>query len=163
HSIWTEEVRAVGINLDPIDSVADLLAHGFASTFNPIYFLHAFRQVRLNLPGVIENGIGAGDIHGATGDLHARPGNNSGDDGLAKVDVSVARAFRLEIAKRGETVFEGESKRPRRTQSAIRDGLFQNLIVVFCGGDVRLKKYMSMRLNETGHAGAGDGDRLGAR
>src|SRR6185369_12951941 len=99
HSIWTEEVRAVGINLDPIDSVTDLFAHGFASTFNTIYFLHAFRQVRLNLPCVIENGIGAGDIHRSSGDLHARPGNDSGGDGLAKIDVSVACAFRLEIAK----------------------------------------------------------------
>src|SRR4051812_37705616 len=87
HSVGTQEVAAIGINLDPIDSVADLLAHGAASALDAIDLLHTLGHARLDLPRVVEDRVSAGDVHGAAGDLHARPGNDSGSHGFAKIDV----------------------------------------------------------------------------
>src|SRR6185369_8933707 len=57
---------------------------------------------------------------------------------------------------------EGKTKRARGAKGSIGDGLFQNLVVIFLRSDVRLKKHVGVRLNEAGHASAGDFHNFGA-
>ena len=40
-SVWTHKITPVGIYLDPVRAIADLLTHRFAAIFGAVHNLHA--------------------------------------------------------------------------------------------------------------------------
>src|SRR6185437_3470529 len=85
-------------------------------------------------------------------------------DGGFHVHVGVHGAFGLEVAERGESVVERDAGVAGRDDRAIRDGPFQELLVVFRGGDVSIEEEVGVRVNEAGqHGGVGEINHGGAR
>ena len=96
YAVRADEVTTVRINFDPVSAKADLLAHGLAAILSAVHHLHAVRHRHFRR--ISQQWISAGNVHGARGDPHARPGNDSVIDGLLQVDVGVTCAFCFQIA-----------------------------------------------------------------
>src|SRR5581483_6317958 len=102
HAIWPDKIAAIGINLDPVSAVANLLADSLASIFYTIHYLHAMRHWHFRRISLQR--IRAGYIHGARSDPHARSRNNAIVDGFLQVNIGVPGAFGFKIANGGKAV-----------------------------------------------------------
>ena len=83
------KVAVVGVVLDPVRAVHDLLAHSFTGTFCTVDILHALRHAEL--PRIAERAVHSGGRHGPGCDLHVRAGDfPSGDGGLTSTSAYIA-------------------------------------------------------------------------
>src|SRR5271157_2842349 len=143
-------VTAVGINLNPIHSVGDLLAYCFAPAVGAVHLLYALGP--LQLPRIFEDGVRAGHVHRTSRDLHAWPRNNARVDGLLDVHIRVAGALGFKVANGGEPVAQGALRGDRAENGAVRRGLLQDLHVIVCGRDVALQQHVRMGVDQAGEA-----------
>src|SRR5262249_17388858 len=96
-AIWLAPVDAVvGVQLDPVGAVADLLAYRLARLLRPVDRLHADRH--FELPVVAEQRIHAGRRERTRDDEHPRARHDAAIDRLLEIDIGVHRALGLEIA-----------------------------------------------------------------
>ena len=147
-AVLGDEVRAVGVDLDPVRAVCDLLANRFARFIDPVDDLHAHR---IDDAGrVTARAVAAGDRHGARGDHHARPVDDAVGDGVLDVDVGVHRPLGLEIAHRREAIVQRDLHCLAGAQRAVRQRFLEKLCVVILGGDVALQQRVDVRVDQAG-------------
>ena len=151
YAIGTDEVPSIHINLDPVRTVGNLLAHCFAAFLRSIYHLNAVRPVR-PIPSVAEHRVRASHIHGACCHLHARTGNDASVNRVADVDVRIARAFGFQIADSRESIFQPLFRRLRSQDRAVRVRLLQDLVVIIFLGDVALQQHVRVRVDQSRQA-----------
>ena len=141
----------VGINLDPIGAMGKLFAHRFARTLNAVHCLDS--NWDRDIPGIGRlQWVRASYVHGATDHLHARSPDQVAVNGIAHVDIGVARAFGFEIADGGKTPIQGCMRGGRRLNRAIGHRLLEQLRIVLAGLAVTLKKNVRVRLHHAGQA-----------
>src|SRR5262249_4217768 len=90
----------VGVDLDPVGAVADLVADHAAQRLDAVGLLGALRnrEAGSEAPG----SVAASGDDGARDDEQARAGDDVLVDGLLQADVGVAGSLRAEVAESGE-------------------------------------------------------------
>src|SRR5471030_2653746 len=152
NAIRAYEITAVRVDLDPVRTKADLLTNGLACLVRTVDELNTMWH--LNLPGISLQGISAGYIHGAGGNLHPRTGNDAVVDGFLQISVSVSGAFGLNIANGGKAILKGPLHRTRPQNCSIGGGLLEQLDVIVLSGDIALKQRVRVRIDKSGKTGA---------
>src|SRR6185295_371004 len=94
----------VGVDLDPVGAVSDLIAHHARETIDAVSFFRTLRHAPLRR--ITLWSITARRDDRARDDEHSRAGNDPLFDCLFQTNVRVARAFGAEIANRGEAGHE---------------------------------------------------------
>ena len=144
-------VIAVGVELDPVGPMFDLLAHGLANLVRAVHDLDSFRD--LELPRITEQRIHARGRKGPRRDEHPGAGDDAAIDRPLEVGVGVHRAFGLEVADRREAVQERGLHGHRGADGAIGDRLLEQLLVVIGLGDVSLQQNMRVGVDQAGQDG----------
>ena len=151
HAACLDAVAAIRIHLDPVDAVRQLLAHRAAHAVDAVGVLHALRHRHARR--IAERPVGAGDIERAAGDQHVRAGDHAAVDGIAHVDVGVARALGLDVADGREAPLERTPRVDRGEDRPVFGRLPEELLVVVLGGDVTLQQHVGMGIDEPRQAG----------
>src|SRR5258708_8726035 len=85
HAVGFEVIAAIGVILDPVGTVHDLLADRFAHAVHAVSVLDTLRDD--DFPRVAERAVHAGRSQGARRDLHARAWYFSVIDGFFDVHL----------------------------------------------------------------------------
>src|SRR5262249_61678957 len=145
-AIVADLVGAVGVDLDPVGAVHDLLANGLAGFVGAIDNLHAVRDRHIGC--IAQERVGARNIEGPGCNLHARAGNYAAIDGVADIDIGVAGAFGFEVANHGKAIVERTTSVYRTENSAVLGGLLEELGVVIGSGDVALEQDVGVGVDQ---------------
>src|SRR5579885_2482114 len=138
HAIWTHEVSAIYVDLDPIGAVGDLFAHRFTAFFGAVAKLHSMWHV--NSIRVSLERICACHIEGACSHLHSRAGDDTCLDEVLDVHVGIESAFSFEVTNGGEAVIERSGGVHGAHDAAIGLGLLEKLLSIFGRGRVALQQ-----------------------
>src|ERR1700723_1026311 len=140
------------VNLDPVGAVGQLLAGGLARLDRPIDELRALGHVKLRR--VAFKRIASGCGNGASGNKQPRPGNVSALESLLDSDVSVTRAFGLQVAQCSEALLQRASHGNRSPRRAQCQRILQNGDVVSALRRLlTLQEDVGVRIDETGQYG----------
>ena len=163
-AVLLHEVRAIGVDLDPVGAVRELLANRFASALDAIHNLHAHRKRHFRR--ISARAVAAGHRHRSRRHKQSRTGNHAVGNRALHIDIRVHRALGLEVAQRGESVIEGDPDRAARAERAVRHRLAEELFIVIGRGDVALQKNVRVRVDQPRqqrHVTEVDGLRVGGR
>ena len=141
-------VTAVGVDLDPVRAVGDLVPHRAATGIRPVAHLDALGHVQLPAVARTSEPVGAGRGERLGGDEESRSDDDAGGHGLLHVHVGEAGALVPDVAERGEAVLERDAHRPAGSQSAIGQRLLEELLVVLDVGRVALKHHVGVGVDE---------------
>src|SRR5436853_4110669 len=122
------------VDLDPVSAVVELLARSFARFNRTVNQLRAFGNGNVRV--VAFERISAGRRNRASDAEDARSGNDAFIHGALDAHVAVSRAFSLEIADGGKTLFECAASRDGRAGGTIRDLKLQELVIVSAFGRI---------------------------
>jgi hypothetical protein len=129
HLLAARAATVVGIDLDPIRSQPNLLAHRLEHFRHTRGFLRAVGQNNV-LGKTARTGTVAGSGHDGLGDTnHARPGDQPFLNGALDGNVRSAGPFRPQIAQQREAGQERRFHVEHRLNGAIGHRLFKDLIV----------------------------------
>jgi hypothetical protein len=132
--------------------VTDLFPHCLAPAVGAIDDLDAMGHRHTG--SVALERVGARHVQGASGHLHPRTRDDPLVDRLPEVNVGVSGSFRLDVADRGETLFQRPSRIHRGQDGPVFRRLLQQLRVVIGPGDVSLQEDVRVRVDQPGEAGA---------
>src|SRR5512133_90058 len=95
--------------------------------------------------------IAAGGRNSAGGNEQPRPGDVAVFDRLFDSHIAVPGAFRLHIAESSEPLLQRTANRNRRSSSAQRSWIFQNVgVISSLGWILTLQEYVGMRVDQSG-------------
>src|SRR4051812_17228154 len=140
------------VNLDPVCAMVELFAGCLTSLDRTIDNLHTLGHFQLGRVAFERVPTGGGDRTGRYEKAWA--GNVSAINRLLNADVTVAGAFGLHVAKRGETLVQRPLCRNRRAGGAERQRILQDVgVVTAFRWNFALEEYVGMRIDKAGQNG----------
>src|SRR5262249_37774121 len=115
----------VGVELDPLCALADLIANDARQAVDAVRFLRALRRIPLRHELRLIRSCGD---DGASGRENPRTGNDVLLDGLLELDVRIARAFSAEITNGCEARLQCRLEMVSRASDAQREAFARHLV-----------------------------------
>jgi hypothetical protein len=141
----------VGVDLDPVGAVGDLLADRLAAAVRAVADLDAGREAPVGTEA--QDRIRAGRRERGARDLEPRARDDALVHRVAQRDVAVTHALGLEVAQRREAVLERDLQGSHRAGDPVRRVLLQNLVVVLPIGRVALDEDVRMGVDQARQQG----------
>ena len=144
------EVPAVGVDLDPVRPLGDLIAHRPAAPIGAVAQLDALGPGELPAEGRPAHAVGPGGGEGPGGHEEARADDDSCRFRSTQVDVGESGPLVSDVPEGGEAVVQGDAHRLGGPQGAVDGGLLEDLVVVLLLGGVALDQHVGVGVDESG-------------